>query len=59
MDYNNNNTSPTRELPLGFGFALARNEKAMQRYAELSESEKQWLYEDIKGQIKNLWSLSS
>lgn len=41
MDYNNNNTSLTRELPLGFGFALARNERAMQRYAQLSESEKE------------------
>lgn len=25
----------------------------------IANSEKQWLYEDIKGQIKNLWSLSS
>lgn len=25
----------------------------------VTNSEKQWLYEDIKGQIKNLWSLSS
>lgn len=30
-----------RDLPLGFGFALARNEVAMQRYAELTETEKE------------------
>ncbi len=30
-----------RELPLGFGFALARNTVAMQRYGELTESEKE------------------
>lgn len=30
-----------RELPLGFGFALARNEAAMQNYAQLTESEKE------------------
>ncbi|MBQ7776955.1 MAG: hypothetical protein IJ379_13650 [Lachnospiraceae bacterium] len=41
MDINNNNDSIMRDLPLGFGFALARNEVAMQRYAELTETEKE------------------
>lgn len=29
------------ELPLGFGMALAQNEAAMQKFASMSESEKQ------------------
>lgn len=41
MDMNNNIGSPLRDLPLGFGFALARNEAAMQNYSALSESEKE------------------
>ncbi len=42
MDINNSNgDSFLRELPLGFGFALARNTIAMQRYGELTESEKE------------------
>ena len=41
MDYNNNNGSIMRDLPLGFGFALARNEKAMEHYAQMSEAEKE------------------
>lgn len=41
MDINNSGDSFFRELPLGFSFALARNEMAMQRYAELTESEKE------------------
>ena len=41
MDMNNNTDSIMRDLPLGFGFALARNEAAMQRYVELTESEKE------------------
>lgn len=41
MDMNNNTDSIMRDLPLGFGFALARNEAAMQRYSELTESEKE------------------
>lgn len=48
MDVNNNNTSITRELPLGFGFALARNEAAMQRYAQLTESEKEQIINRCK-----------
>lgn len=30
-----------REVPMGFGFALIKNEAAMRRYSELSESEKE------------------
>lgn len=30
-----------RELPLGFGMALAQNEAAMRRFEALSEAEKQ------------------
>ena len=30
-----------QELPLGFGLALAGNEAAMERYATMSEAEKQ------------------
>ncbi len=41
MDINNPGDLYLRELPLGFGFALARNEMAMQRYSELTESEKE------------------
>ena len=48
MDYNNTNTSITRELPLGFGFALARNEQAMKRYGELTESEKEQIINRCK-----------
>lgn len=29
------------ELPLGFGMALAQNERAMEKFESLSESEKQ------------------
>ena len=29
------------DLPLGFGMALAQNEAAMQRFAAMTESEKQ------------------
>ena len=29
-----------REVPMGFGFALIKNEDAMRRYSELSQSEK-------------------
>ncbi len=32
---------PFTELPLGFGMALAMNEKAMQGYAKLTENEKE------------------
>ncbi len=32
-----------RELPIGFGFALAENEPAMKSYAGLSETEKEHL----------------
>ena len=32
---------PFTELPLGFGMALAMNEKAMQGYAKLTEDEKE------------------
>lgn len=41
MDINSAGDSFFRELPLGFGFALARNEAALQRYSELTESEKE------------------
>ena len=41
MDINNPGNSFLRELPMGFGFALAQNEVAMQRYAQLTESEKE------------------
>lgn len=30
-----------REVPMGFGFALIKNEDAMHRYSQLSESEKE------------------
>ncbi len=30
----------TRDLPLGFGMALAQNEPAMKKFESLSESEK-------------------
>lgn len=30
-----------REVPMGFGFALIKNEAAMRRYSELTESEKE------------------
>lgn len=30
-----------REVPMGFGFALIKNEDAMRRYSQLSESEKE------------------
>lgn len=32
-----------REMPMGFGFALAMNEPAMKGYAALSETEKEHL----------------
>lgn len=41
MDSNNAENAFLRNLPLGFGFALAQNEAAMQRYAQLTESEKE------------------
>ncbi len=41
MDMNSNTDSIMRDLPLGFSFALARNEVAMRHYAELTESEKE------------------
>lgn len=41
MDNNSAGDTFFRELPLGFSFALARNEMAMQRYGELTESEKE------------------
>ncbi len=36
-----NDGSPLASLPLGFGMALAMNERAMEAYAGLSESEKE------------------
>lgn len=36
-----NSGFPFTELPLGFGMALAMNEKAMQGYARLTEDEKE------------------
>lgn len=36
-----NEGSPLAALPLGFGMALAMNEKAMQAYSGLSESQKE------------------
>ena len=36
-----NSGFPFTELPLGFGMALAMNEKAMQGYAKLTEDEKE------------------
>ncbi len=41
MDMNNNTDSIMRDLPMGFAFALARNEVAMQRYTQMTESEKE------------------
>lgn len=43
MDFENsgNGGFPFNELPLGFGMALAMNERAMQGYAQLTESEKE------------------
>lgn len=43
MDFDGtpNGGFPFTELPLGFGMALAMNEKAMQTYAGLTESEKE------------------
>lgn len=39
MDFNKDEI--LREVPMGFGFALLKNEVAMRRYSELSESEKE------------------
>lgn len=36
-----NSGFPFTELPLGFGMALAMNEKAMEGYAKLTEDEKE------------------
>lgn len=43
MDFDGtpNGGFPFTELPLGFGMALAMNERAMQHYAGLTESEKE------------------
>ncbi|MBQ6695168.1 MAG: hypothetical protein IJN16_00515 [Lachnospiraceae bacterium] len=41
MDMNGNADSIMRDLPMGFAFALARNEAAMQRYTQMTESEKE------------------
>ncbi|MBR4083623.1 MAG: hypothetical protein IKK33_04995 [Lachnospiraceae bacterium] len=37
----NNRDDILREVPMGFGFALIKNEAAMRRYSEMSESEKE------------------
>lgn len=38
-----------RDLPLGFGMALAQNESAMKRFEGMSESEKQSIIQRAKG----------
>lgn len=48
MDVNSGNglapgTLGMTDIPLGFGFALARNEAAMKSYASLSETEREHL----------------
>lgn len=37
-----------RDLPLGFGMALAQNESAMKRFESMSESEKQSVIQRAK-----------
>lgn len=49
-----------REVPMGFGFALIKNEDAMRRYSQLSESEKEEILmkcKDAKSkkECKKLW----
>lgn len=39
----------TRDLPLGFGMALAQNESAMKRFEGMSESDKQDIIQRAKG----------
>lgn len=38
-----------RDLPLGFGMALAQNESAMKRFESMPESEKQSVINRAKG----------
>lgn len=38
-----------KELPLGFGMALAQNEAAMQQFESLSDSEKQAVLQQARG----------
>lgn len=37
------------DIPLGLGMALAQNDKAMERYASLSDEEKQKLIKNAHG----------
>lgn len=39
----------SRDLPLGFGMALAQNESAMKRFESMSESEQQSIVQRAKG----------
>lgn len=36
---------PLKELPLGFGIALAQNEEAMRRFSALTDTQKRQLVE--------------
>ena len=38
-----------KELPLGFGMALAQNEAAMKQFESLSDSEKQAVLQQARG----------
>lgn len=38
-----------KELPLGFGMALAQNEAAMQQFESMTDSEKQALLQQARG----------
>lgn len=37
------------ELPLGFGMALAQHPQAMKKFADMSDSQKQKILEEIHG----------
>lgn len=41
MNHSNHQTPQTNELPLGFGMALAQNERALENYTRLDERQKQ------------------
>ena len=51
MDFNGSPADgfPFTELPLGFGMALAMNEKALNSYAKLTEAEKEEVIKQSRG----------